>query len=63
MIIDVATDKRYIVNESIKPSEFKGIPISYQTSISLQQKNSECYQVPIPLDYFEKLKQLKSRFY
>lgn len=63
MIVDVSTDKRYIVNESIKPSEFKGIPVSYHTSISLQQKNSECYQVPIPLDYFEKLKQLKPRFY
>lgn len=63
MIVDVSTDKRYIINESIKPQEFKGIPVSYQTSMSLQQKNSECYQVPIPDDYFDKLKQLKLRYY
>jgi hypothetical protein len=29
MIVDVSTDKRYIINESIKPQEFKGIPVSY----------------------------------
>lgn len=63
MIVDVSTDKRYIINESIKPQEFKGIPVSYQTSMSLQQRNSECYQVPIPDDYFDKLKQLKLRYY
>lgn len=63
MIVDVSTDKRYLINENIKPSEFKGIPVSYTTSMSLQPRNADCYQVPIPDDYFDKLKQLKPRFY
>lgn len=63
MIVDVATDKRYIINENIKPQEFKNIPVSYTTSMSLQSRNSECYQVPIPTNYDFMLKQLKPRFY
>lgn len=63
MIVDVATDKRYIINENIKPQEFKNIPVSYTTSMSLQSRNSECYQVPIPTNYDSMLKQLKPRFY
>lgn len=63
MLVDVCTDRRWIVNDSVKPSEFKGIPISYETSMSLQPRNSECYAVPIPDNYEQMLKQVKPRFY
>lgn len=63
MIVDVCTDRRWIINESIKPNEFKGIPVGYETTMSLQPRNSECYAVPIPDNYEQMLKQLKPRFY
>ena len=63
LIVDVATDKRYIINDSIKPHEFKNIPISYEASMSLQPRSAECYGVPIPQDYIDRLKQVKPRFY
>lgn len=63
MIIDVCTDRRWIINESIKPNEFKSIPIGYTATMSLQSRNQECYSVPIPDDYPEMLKRVKPRFY
>lgn len=63
MLIDVSTDRRWIVGNSIKPSEFKGIPLSYITSMTLQSRNEPCYAVPIPDNYYDMLKQTKPRFY
>jgi hypothetical protein len=63
MIVDVVTDKRWIINDSIKPQEFKGIPVSYTTTMSLQSRNEVCYGVPIPDNYYDMVKQLKLRLY
>lgn len=63
MIVDVVTDKRWIINDSIKPQEFKGIPVSYITTMSLQPRNEQCYGVPIPDNYYDMGKQLKLRLY
>lgn len=63
MIVDVTTDRRWIINDSIKPAEFKGIPVSYQATMALQARNEKCYGVPIPDNYTQMLKQLKLNFY
>lgn len=59
MVVDVATDRRWFVGESIKAEMVKGIiPVGYAANLTLQAHNHPCYTVPIPDNYPEMLRQL-----
>lgn len=59
MVVDVATDRRWFVGESIKAELVKGIiPVGYTANLTLQAHNHPCYSVPIPDNYSEMLRQL-----
>lgn len=59
MVVDVATDRRWFVGESIQSEMVKGIiPVGYSANLTLQAYNHPCYTVPIPNNYYEMLRQL-----
>lgn len=59
LVIDVATDRRWFVGESIQAEMVKGIiPVGYTANLTLQAFNHPCYTVPIPDNYHEMLRQL-----
>jgi hypothetical protein len=59
MVVDVATDRRWFVGESIRAEMVKGvIPVGYTANLTLQAHNHPCYTVPIPNNYSEMLRQL-----
>lgn len=59
LVVDVATDRRWIVGDSIETQTVKSIiPVAYKTIITLQEHNDPCYAVPIPSNYSTLLKQL-----
>lgn len=52
MVVDVATDRRWFVGESIQAELIKGIiPVGYSSVLTLQSHNHPCYTVPIPSNY------------
>lgn len=59
MVVDVATDRRWFVGDSIQAHLFKSIiPVSYTAFLTLQAHNHPCYSVPIPKNYSRLLYQL-----
>ena len=59
MVVDVATDRRWFVGESIQAELVKGIiPVGYSSTLTLQSHNHPCYTVPIPNNYHEMLHRL-----
>lgn len=59
LIVDVATDRRWIVGDNIRTDNVKGIiPVSYTAQITLQAHNAPCYGVPIPTNYPEMISKL-----
>lgn len=59
MVVDVATDRRWFVGESIQAELVKGIvPVGYTAELTLQAHNHPCYTVPIPSNYTEMLRRL-----
>lgn len=59
MIVDVATDNRWFVDDSINPELVRSvIPVGYEARVSLQDRNNPCYAVPIPDNYQEMLDKL-----
>lgn len=59
MVVDVATDRRWFIGESIQAELVKGIiPVGYSTTMVLQSHNHPCYSVPIPKNYTDMLQRL-----
>lgn len=59
MVVDVATDRRWFVGDSIQAHLFKSvIPVSYTAFLTLQAHNHPCYSVPIPKNYSRLVHQL-----
>lgn len=59
MVVDVATDRRWIIGDSIQAELVQGvIPVGYTTFITLQDHNLPVYSVPIPNNYSEMLESL-----
>lgn len=59
MVVDVSTDRRWIVSNNIKTQTVKSvIPVSYEAVINLQNHNDPCYAVPIPDNYPELVRRL-----
>lgn len=59
LVIDVSTDRRWIVSNNIKTQTVKSvIPVSYEAVINLQEHNDPCYAVPIPDNYPELVRRL-----
>lgn len=59
MIVDVATDNRWVVDDSINPELIRSaIPVGYTAKVSLQPHNDPCYGVPLPTNYKEMLDRL-----
>lgn len=59
MIVDVATDRRWIVSNNVKAQLVKSvIPVAYDAVINLQSHNDPCYAVPIPDNYPEMIRRL-----
>lgn len=62
LIVDVATDRRWQVNKSIRPQHVKGIiPVGYMANMTLLPKNHEAYRVPVPGNYFHMLHRMQPR--
>lgn len=52
LVVDVATDRRWLVAEGIQAQMVRAvIPVSYTTTMSLQSHSHPCYSVPIPDNY------------
>lgn len=59
LVVDVATDRRWFVGQSIQSELVKGIiPVGYSANLTLQATNHPCYDVPIPDNYIELLHRL-----
>lgn len=59
MVVDVATDRRWFVGDSIQAHLFKSIiPLSYTAFLTLQSHNHPCYSVPVPKNYSRLVHQL-----
>lgn len=59
LVVDVSTDRRWLVDDSIKTYMLKGtIPVGYDAEMSLQPHTHECYDVPIPDNYPEMIRNL-----
>lgn len=59
MIVDVATDNRWVVNDSIDPELIRAaIPVGYTAKVSLLPHNHAAYGVPLPTNYQEMLNNL-----
>lgn len=59
LIVDVATDRRWFVGDSIQAELVKGIiPVGYTATLALQAHNHPCYTVPIPDNYTTMLRRL-----
>ena len=59
MIVDVSTDRRWIVSNNVKAQLVKSvIPVAYDAVINLQSHNDPCYAVPIPDNYPEMIRRL-----
>ncbi len=59
LVVDVSTDRRWIVGKTIQAQLVKSvIPVAYRTEISLQEHNHPCYSVPIPDNYPELIRRL-----
>ena len=59
MIVDVSTDRRWIVSNNVKAQLVKSvIPVAYDAVINLQAHNDPCYAVPIPDNYPEMIRRL-----
>lgn len=57
LVVDVATDRRWLVNKSINPSHIKGIiPIDYTANMTLLPKGHKAYEVPVPKNYYQMLR-------
>ena len=49
LIVDPATDNRYIVGEVVKPWSFRGVyPVRYDAQLELARRESPVYRVPLP---------------
>lgn len=60
MIVDVATDRRWLVGDNIRTDMVKGvIPVGYEAQIVQQAHNAPCYAVPVPSNYSEMLYKLE----
>lgn len=54
LIVDPATDRRWLVNKSIRPQAVKGIiPIGYFANMTLLQRTHAAYRVPLPGNWLE----------
>ena len=52
MVVDVTTDRRWLVGTSIQAAMVKSvIPVGYTAHLTLQAHNHPCYKVPIPTNY------------
>lgn len=59
LVVDVSTDRRWLVGDNIKTHTLKStIPVSYEAEMSLQVHTHACYDVPIPDNYPEMIKDL-----
>ena len=59
MIVNVATDERWFVEDSINPEYLRAaIPVGYEAKVSLQAHNDPCYAVALPTNYKEMLDRL-----
>lgn len=59
LVVDVATDRRWLVGLSITAHLIKSvIPVSYDAVLTLQSTTHPCYQVPVPTNYSYLLDQL-----
>lgn len=57
LIVDVATDRRWVINKSVKPAHVKGIiPIGYTANMTLLPHGHKAYDVPVPSNYYQMLK-------
>lgn len=54
LVVDVATDRRWTVNKSIRPQNVKGIiPVGWTANMTLLPKGHDAYKVPVPSNYFK----------
>lgn len=59
LVVDVTTDRRWLVGASIQANLVKSvIPVSYTGHLTLQSHNNPCYAVPIPTNYPYLVRQL-----
>ena len=59
MIVDVATDRRWKIGDTIQSYLVKGVvPVGHEARVSLQSHNDPCYQVPVPDNYMELLRRM-----
>lgn len=50
MIVDPATDRRYLIGDEIKPFLLRGVvPIAYETSMSFLSQGDPRYRFPVPV--------------
>lgn len=62
MVVDVATDRRWIIGEGVTSSNFASkIPVLYQGEMSLQAHNDPCYKVPVPTNYSHMIRHFQCR--
>lgn len=49
MIVDPATDRRYLINDEINPFFLRGVlPVVYETSMTFMQQSDPRYRFPVP---------------
>lgn len=59
MLVDVYTDRRWKIGDTIQTHMVKGvIPIGHTVKISLQSHNDPCYSVPVPDNYYDLVKEV-----
>lgn len=59
MVVDVPTDRRWLVGSSIKEENVRGIvPVGYVSTLSLQDTNDPVYGVPVPTNYHYMIRRL-----
>lgn len=59
LVVDVSTDRRWLVGPSITAHLIKSIiPVSYDAFLTLQATTHPCYDVPVPSNYSYLLHQL-----
>lgn len=54
MVVDVTTDRRWKIGDTIQSYLVKGVvPVGHEVKVSLQAHNDPCYKVPVPDNYME----------
>lgn len=60
LLVDPASDRRWLVGKSIKPQMVKGVvPVGYKATITLLDTNHDAYRVPVPSNYNKMLARVR----